>query len=125
MNATDRILTSNENSAERQFFEIQQRNSKSLASAEEGVRAVKGSMKEYTEPHRADDRDLSSLCGNNRKDGVKFQETSYSLNVREKKGTDGGFLTEEMLAVVFCSNVLSSDTVQSCKSRNEKVIKSW
>lgn len=85
-----------------------------MASAGDGVRALKGGMKEYPEPHQAPDRDLDSSC-ENRKDGVNFQETSHALNARGKKGTDGGFLTEDMLAVVFCSNMFSSDTVLSCK----------
>lgn len=43
-----------------------------MASAGDGVRALKGSMIEHTEPHQVDDRDLGISCENNRKDGVKF-----------------------------------------------------
>lgn len=56
-----------------------------MASAGDSARALKGSIKEHTEAHRADDRDLDGSRGNTRKDRVEFQETSRARSAGGKK----------------------------------------
>lgn len=90
-----------------------------MASAGDAFRALKGSVKEQAEAHRAEGRDPD---GSVRTVGETEQSSGRPRcpHCRGQEGTDGGFLIGEVLAAVFCRNVLSPAGGGRRKSQNHK-----
>lgn len=90
-----------------------------MASAGDAFRALKGSVKEQAGAPTADVRDPDGSV----KTVGETEQSSGRPHVPAlpgQEGTDGGFLTGEGLAAVFCWNVPSSAGGGRRKSQNHK-----